>query len=252
MKTHTLEELKLAKAKKCRIEYCDVDDGDWFVVGGDFAEKMSKAAAYKFRIHHADEWKARLPRLREGAEWHRNDFTNEMLEGGFRPLLDGEVIEAGDEVLYYGRGPWVVSSIVGAVAKIGSGFHCHRTRRPVPPEFLHPDELAKQPEAAQAPDFGEPWKLSPLPESEITDNGGCLLDIAQANRGIICTNALAGVPDPAEFVRQANDTVRELVDLCERAKGIVQAKHPNDADIDDFITDFEVVMTSANLQPFLP
>lgn len=185
MKTYTLEELKLAQAKGCRIEYCDVDDGDWFVVGGDFAEKMSKAAAYKLRIHPADEWRARLPRLREGAKWHREDFTNEMLEGGCRPLIKSETARCGDQAYAIGDTEWC--DVIGDGNVDGTPDFYFRTRRPVPPKFLHESELASQPftlpkvaavvqedadQAAEfyktlikpeakpstpAPDYGEPW-----------------------------------------------------------------------------------------------
>jgi hypothetical protein len=215
MKTYTLEELKLAQAKGCRIEYCDVDDGDWFVLGGDFAEKMSKAAAYKFRIHPADEWKARLPRLRDGAEWHRDDFTNEMLEDGYRPLLEGEACEHGDEVRLPLSHRWSDSGLDFGARMTSRHLHT-RTRRPVPPEFLHPDELAKQPEAAQAPDFGEPWQ--PSCEMIFDRDGDYVAEFQPpfhdsskvAARAIACVNALRGVPNPAEFVRQAKGNAEIL------------------------------------------
>jgi hypothetical protein len=272
MKTYTLEELKAAQAKGCRIEYCDVDDGDWFVLGGDFAEKMSKAAAYKFRIHPADEWKARLPRLKGGAEGHRNDFTNEMLEGGYRPLLEGEACEQGDEVHLPLQDRWSDSGLDFGARMTSRHLHT-RTRRPVPPEFLHPDELAKRPEAApqppcdciekcgkfwvqrcschnsgdlanaeawcqeqnrhseaaQAPDFGEPWECDGqlvFSRDEIVLIGHHRDDegVAQIHRAVACTNALAGVPDPAEFVRQAKENAARLADIERRqqAEAIMQ------------------------------
>jgi hypothetical protein len=238
MKTYTLEELKAAQAKGCRIEYCDVDDGDWFVLGGDFAEKMSKAAAYKFRVHPADEWKARLPRLKDGAEWCCKGTSSPM---GFRPRVVGELV--------YGE----------PIKKDEQDF----SSRPVPPEFLHESELAKQsesapqppcdciekcgkfwiqrcschnsgdlanaeawcqeqnryPEAVQAPDFGEPWSADTIWGDIICDNTGIRAIVEVFNhesnperrpRIIACVNALRGVPDPAEFVRQAKE-MREAI-----------------------------------------
>ena len=121
MKTYTLEELKAAQAKGCRIEWLSLNY-NWVTLKG-VPEIINNDCLDTFRLHPADVWKARLPRLKEGAEWacDGNDMPN-----GVRPPVVGEVI-AGF-----------------AMAKGETGF----TRRPVPPEFLHPDELAKQPEAA--------------------------------------------------------------------------------------------------------
>jgi hypothetical protein len=216
MKTYTLEELRLAQAKGCWIEYCDVDDGDWFVVGGDFAEKMSKAAAYKFRIYPADEWKARLPRLKEGAEGHRNDFTNEMLEGGYRPLLEGEACEQGDEVHLPLQDRWSDSGLDFGARMTSRHLHT-RTRRPVPPEFLHPDEPAKKPEADKAPDFGEPWEFL-IEHGMYNRNKEPVICLKEKQRAAACVSVLAGVPDPAEFVRQAREmrtTLEEMANMPE-------------------------------------
>lgn len=52
---------------------------------------------YEIRIK---EWK--LPDPPAGRKWHRDDWTQEMLEGGWRPLLDGEKIvygAGGDEFI---------------------------------------------------------------------------------------------------------------------------------------------------------
>jgi hypothetical protein len=215
MKAYTLEELKAAQAKGCRIEYKD-PSGNWV----ECLAKEDDLHIYAFlRIHPEDVWKARLPRLKEGAEWacDGNDMPN-----GVRPPVVGEVI-AGF-----------------AMAKGETGF----TRRPIPPEFLHPDELAKtwcpmcaaytdhgsgacpqlakQPEAAQAPDFGEPWE--PSGEMIFDHDGDYVAEFQPpfhdsrrvAARAIACVNALRGVRDPAEFVRQAKENASRLADIERR------------------------------------
>jgi hypothetical protein len=135
MKTYTIEELRLAQAKRCRIEYAS---HDWFEIKPSRLESFYLADPFRpFRIHPDDEWKARLPRLKEGAKWccDGNGYEKE------RPHIVGEILKKRN---VFGR------------ANVGCRI---MTTAPVPPEFLHPDELAKQPEAAQAHDFGEPWEV---------------------------------------------------------------------------------------------
>lgn len=45
-----------------------------------------------------EAWK--LPDPPPGQEWHRDDWTEEMLPDGYRPLLLGELPEEGDEVIH--------------------------------------------------------------------------------------------------------------------------------------------------------
>ncbi len=68
----------------------------------------------------------------------------------------------------------------------------------------------------QAPDFGEPWEPS---YEMLFDRDGDYVGEFQppfhnssevVARAIACVNALAGIPDPAEFVRQAKE-MREAV-----------------------------------------
>jgi hypothetical protein len=197
MKTYTLEELKLAQAKKCRIETVTTE-GVWRTVEKpQLLEFLFEVTPEYCRIHHADEWKARLPRLREGAEWCCDGNGYEKA----RPHIVGETLKK-DNV--FGR------------ANKGCRI---MTTAPVPPEFLHPDELAKQPEASQAPDFGEPWQ--PSCEMIFDRDGDYVAEFQPpfhdsskvAARAIACVNALAGVPDPAEFVRQAME-MREAIKLA--------------------------------------
>ena len=150
MKTYTIEELRLAQAKSCRIQIQLLDES-WLTPDEPLQELLSHHLP--IRIHPADEWKA---------------------------------------------------------------------RRPIPGEFLHESELAKQPEAAQAPDFGEPWQ--PSCEMIFDRDGDYVAEFQPpfhdsskvAARAIACTNALAGVPNPAEFVRQAKENAAKLADLERR------------------------------------
>lgn len=72
--------------------------------------------------------------LREGERWHRNDWTLEMLEGVYRPLLEGEKELDGDECLLDGYEPLDPAEWVDRpprfVAK-NLSFH-RRTRRALP------------------------------------------------------------------------------------------------------------------------
>ena len=245
MKTYTIEELKAAQAKGCRIEYAS---HDWYEIEPSRLEAFYLTdPARPFRIHPADEWKARLPQLKEGAEWACDGYG---MPQGIRPLIVGEM----------------PAGIACAKGDLGS------TGRPVPPEFLHESELAKQPEgasqppcdciekcgkfwiqrcschnsgdlanaeawcqeqnrypeAAQAPDFGEPWET--VASGSINTSGDLdgVIEIlsnkrvvarfyapddkneADFSRIIACVNALRGVPDPAEFVRQARENAEIL------------------------------------------
>ena len=76
------------------------------------------------------EWK--LPDPPQGEQWHRTDWTQDMLPDGYRPLLLGEVNTAGvDERECGGHrgGEWLPLSSVEASAS----HHPHlRTTRPLP------------------------------------------------------------------------------------------------------------------------
>ena len=67
--------------------------------------------------------------LSEGQQWHRLDWTREMLPEGWRPHIDGEAIEEGDEWLSHAG--WRKFTLIGGT--ISSEFCKHyRTRRPLP------------------------------------------------------------------------------------------------------------------------
>ena len=90
---------------------------------------------------------------------------------------------------------------------------------------------AKQPEAAPAPDYGEPW-VKEMYNTELGDTGDYEghLEILDRNNGkriaeccnpddeneadfdriIACVNSMAGVPDPAAFVAQVKEMQRKI------------------------------------------
>lgn len=72
-----------------------------------------------------------LPEPPSGMEWHRKDFTQEMLPPGWRPLLKGELVEKGDESCARAIkwGPSCNWSSFGG--ELTDGFW-YRTRRPLP------------------------------------------------------------------------------------------------------------------------
>lgn len=76
-----------------------------------------------------------LPEPPAGKSWHRNDFTEDMLPEGWRPLLKGEMPVKGDEVHADGSPTWTVFP-ADRNPKTGicyEGFF-YRTRRPLPSE----------------------------------------------------------------------------------------------------------------------
>lgn len=114
-------------------------------------------------------------------------------------------------------------------------------------------KVIQQAEAAQAPDFGEPWIMRSDPNDRRICNrrDEIVRDESDRHRAIACVNALAGVPDPAEFVRQAKEmreAIREAHEhLCNvgSGRGCLLG-----FDLDDAMPDIEAA--ASKLQPFLP
>jgi hypothetical protein len=76
-----------------------------------------------------EPWK--LPEPPAGQEWHRTDWTQEMLPEGWRPLLQGEKCKAGDEWASWtslGLPKWTPA----ALDHISFPSSHSRTRRPLP------------------------------------------------------------------------------------------------------------------------
>lgn len=64
-----------------------------------------------------------------GEQWHRSDFTLEMLPEGYRPLLKGEVEQDGDEFFGPTSREWIDSP---DARKVVDDRHHVRTTRPLP------------------------------------------------------------------------------------------------------------------------
>jgi len=67
---------------------------------------------------------------------HRNDWTKDMLPDGWRPLLKGELITAGDEFIH----GCVTHAVQVDWVKADTYHSRHRTRRPLP--VLTPEQIA--------------------------------------------------------------------------------------------------------------
>jgi hypothetical protein len=112
------------------VEYLPHDSKDAYrMVGGYNAKEGELTAA---------PWK--LPEPPEGRQWHRLDWTQEMLPEGWRPLLLGEygVINI-DEFASYPNGVWL--SVQATGPSVPGQLHT-RTRRPLPaPSTPQPEEI---------------------------------------------------------------------------------------------------------------
>jgi hypothetical protein len=84
--------------------------------------------------YEPEPWKLSDPP--EGQKWHRDDWTEDMLPEGYRPLLLGETRESEDEFLFepYGcASKWRISGGVPSCVNEADPAWCHhRTKRPLP------------------------------------------------------------------------------------------------------------------------
>jgi hypothetical protein len=73
-----------------------------------------------------------LPGPPKGREWHRTDWTKDMLPEGYRPVLSDEKCELGDDVRYT-NGMW--DRVLGYAGEFPDcAKRCFfRTKRPLPP-----------------------------------------------------------------------------------------------------------------------
>jgi hypothetical protein len=78
----------------------------------------------EYNLENTPTWK--LPDPPEGQQWHRNDWTEEMLPAGYRPLLLRETPKRGDEILSYAWIPITLHTPAMRQEK-----H-QRTTRPIP------------------------------------------------------------------------------------------------------------------------
>lgn len=117
-------ELKAAHKAGKVIQQIGHGSGDWFDCGTDIGWTRP-VECYRIK-----PWS--LPPPPEGKRWHRDDWTEEMLPEGTRPLLEGELIKQGDEVYMQGKGPWGQATFIRSQAS--GSFYQLRTRRPLPVE----------------------------------------------------------------------------------------------------------------------
>jgi hypothetical protein len=112
------------------VEYLPHDSKDAYrMVGGYNAKEDELTAA---------PWK--LPEPPEGMQWHRTDWTQDMLPEGYRPLLLGEYAAINaDEFASYPNGVWLAVKATGR--SVPGQLHT-RTRRHLPaPSTPQPEEI---------------------------------------------------------------------------------------------------------------
>jgi len=125
-------ELKAAHAAGKVIQWCD--NGHWIDLSlGTDDPLLWFHPAKDYRIkpwtlsRHIPGFRA----LESGEEWHRNDFTEDMLPEGCRPLLMGESLVPNDEGDYGSDGTPMFCIFNGGNTKTFPQYR-YRTRRPLP------------------------------------------------------------------------------------------------------------------------
>ena len=131
------------------IEEFNPYSGHWsvnYIAGqpGDFY-RMKIPSGFRYRKAITEPaWS--LPSPPEGHKWHRPDWTADMLPEGYRPLLDGEKIDDGDEYRFDDI-RWIPRPSSGSSVSKSSSHH--RTKRPLPTEKSIPETY---PQAVKLPD----------------------------------------------------------------------------------------------------
>lgn len=140
--------------------------GGWNVHGRwEWCQPVDQYEIHPDDLHMCPEYAPKpqawtMPAPPPGRRWHREDWTQDMLPEGYRPLLDGEVIDKEDEFYYCGVGPWnsaVDSSVYASGKRVDDGAVYFRTRRPLPaeasaePEQVKPTQEALLEEAMKHP-----------------------------------------------------------------------------------------------------
>lgn len=144
--------LKAYNEARARIRYNDgVTQGDWRVNGRDLVFEWSQPPGH-YEVHPDDlhlcpEYAPKaapwtLPAPPPGRRWHREDWTQDMLPEGYRPLLDGEKVQIGDEVWLNKEDQWHASK-AGSDMPRTEAHPRSRTRRPLPAEASAEPEKAK-------------------------------------------------------------------------------------------------------------
>jgi hypothetical protein len=157
MKTHeyTSEQIQTAidvayrLSAACKLSLCS-STKDW---KEEKAQRLSIARAFLAALSKlTTPWT--LPAPPPGRKWHREDWTQDMLPEGWRPLLELEKVEIGDEVWLNKEYKWHVSKNGSDMAR--NRHHPYsRTRRPLPAQVNAEPEQIKP---ADEPNQKEKWR----------------------------------------------------------------------------------------------
>lgn len=130
-------DLKQAHSEGKVIEYASHLFNEWIEVTEpawhpefQYRIKPEPAAPWSIEAHVLQHFGRQLV---EGEQWHRADFTQEMLEGGWRPLLYGENCSAGDEYRRASGKFWAAQETHPGKYDSNDHWSQHRTKRPLPP-----------------------------------------------------------------------------------------------------------------------
>ena len=128
-----LEDLKLPSHDELYVIWDSAPSVDIALAG--ISHQVAKSVCNQLRAHYeadkqpAPEW--RLPDLPPGRQWHRDDWTQDMLPEGYRPLLLGEVEQPDDEYFGLFTKTWYLSPCSDREGARPHNNH-RRTRRPLP------------------------------------------------------------------------------------------------------------------------
>lgn len=153
MSTQTLlEKLKLAveiEEKGLRWEWYDPHQRNWIPGGCGLYSALMNAREIRLK-----PW--RLPPPPEGRQWHRPDWTQDMLPDGWRPFLLGET---GEGEIQDGERSWLHLNHVGCYVAASKDQAHQRTRRPLPapPEWV-PLECSDVPPGSCLRGTGNDWR----------------------------------------------------------------------------------------------
>lgn len=149
-----------------------IQEGDWAASKGTplsegffktmraglFVDSDDSVDFYREVPHPTPEW--RLPDPPPGQQWHRDDWTQDMLPEGYRPLLLGEVEQPEDEFWGSLKKQWFSPPCYSDVGARPRDLH-RRTRRPLPAPVeyvpLEPEDVP--PGSAVRKYNGRSWDL---------------------------------------------------------------------------------------------
>lgn len=130
-----------------------------------------------------------LPQPPAGHKWHRDDWTQDMLPEGWRPLVESERLEKGDEIWLKKEYGWHTSNS-GSSEKRHNLHPLSRTRRPLPSwskASEEPEKAKPADDPAWIPHDGGPC---PLKDEEVEEWEWKMRDG--------CINASVGTHLPSE------------------------------------------------------